>query len=140
VSRQVSVEGGLRYSKPVLDIRISGDAEDAPDVTAEETLNRYVVDGSVLWHLTQLSFAGGRGVPFLSGGVGYLRELHENDELVETGTEYHAGGGVTIWFGTSRRRWGIRGDAGFSIRDGGFDFEEGRRTMPIASGSVVYRF
>ena len=105
--------------RPVYEVRISGDIEDAPDTTAEETLSR-PPDGSVVWHVTRAGFE--RAGPFLFGGAGYLRELHEDDALVEEGLEYHAGGGIKWWFGQGRRRVGVRGEAGISIRDGGFDF------------------
>ena len=140
LSPSVAVEGGVQYSRPIVSVRISGDAEDADDVTADEKMSRYIFDGTVLFHLTKLGFAGRRGLPFLSAGAGYLRELHEGNELVETGTEYHAGGGVKIWFGQGRRRTGIRADFGVSIRDGGYAGEEGTRTLPTAGASFVYLF
>ena len=139
LSRAVSVEAGVQYGRPRLSTRLSGDVEQAPTVTADETLTRYLIDGSLLLHLTGLSFAGGRGVPFVSAGGGYLRELHEQNQLIETGREYHAGGGVKFWMGTGARL-GIRVDAGASMRSGGVDFRTGRRTVPMAAGSVMYRF
>ncbi len=107
-------------------------------MTAEETLTRYVFTGSVVWHLR--SGRGKRVIPFVVGGAGYIRDLHEENELVETGAEYHAGGGVKIWFGSGQRRCGLRGEAGVSINDGGFDFTDGTRTVPIVSGTLVYLF
>ena len=137
-SRSVALEAGFRYSKPELTYQLSGDAEDAPDTTASESLSRYVITGSVVVHLG--GWSSGRVVPFVAGGAGYIRDLHENAELVETGTEYHAVAGLRYWFGTARRRFGVRGQAGFSITDGGFDFRDSSRTLPIASASVVYLF
>ena len=75
-------------------------------------------------------------MPFCLGGAGYLRELHEQDALVEDGLEYHAGGGLKWWFGQGRRRVGVRGEAGISIRDGGFDFADGLRVVPTVGGSL----
>jgi hypothetical protein len=111
LSRSVSVEGGVQYSRPVLNVRLTGDAEGAEANTASETITRYVFDGALVIHLLPLSFAGGRGVPFVTGGGGYVRELHEGSELVETGKQLHAGAGLKVWFG-DRRRFGVRGDAG----------------------------
>lgn len=139
LTRSVAVEAGLNYSRPLLRTTLSSDAEEAADVVASETLTRYVIEGSALFHLQGLSFAGGRGVPFLIGGGGYIRELHEDNELVETGQEFHAGGGVKIWFGASRRL-GFRGQAVVSVRDGGFDFDDGRRAVPAVSAMLFYRF
>jgi hypothetical protein len=140
VTPALAVEGGLRLTRPVYEVRVSSDAEGAPDTTLEETLSQYAFDGSVVWHFTRATFGGGRAVPFVSGGAAYLRELHEDDALVEDGLEYHAGGGLKWWFGQGRRRVGVRGEVGISIRDGGFDFTDGRRVVPVVSGSVVYRF
>jgi hypothetical protein len=138
LSSAVAIEGGLRYSKPRLSYRLSGDFEDAPDLTAEETLSRYVITGSVVWHLR--SGQGKRLIPFVVAGAGYIRDLHEENELVETGTEYHGGGGVKYWLGSGRRRWGLRGEAAMSIRDGGFDFRDGTRTAPVLAGTLIYLF
>jgi Outer membrane protein beta-barrel domain len=140
LSPQLSVEGGVRYAKPKLSIRITGDFENAPNETAEETLNQYLIDGSALWHFGRLSATSGGVVPFIMGGVGYIRELHDGQELVETGVEYHAGAGVKVWFGGGGARFGLRAEGGISIRDGGFDFEDKTRYMPVAAGSVIYLF
>ncbi len=140
LSRSVSIEGGFQYSKPVLGVRVSGDFEGADAATVTETISRYLFDGSVVVHLLPLSFAQGRGVPFVTAGWGYARELHEGNELVETGQQYHAGAGLKFWFSERRRRFGIRGDAGFAVREGASDFSEGWRTVPTASASLLYLF
>lgn len=131
LSRAISVEGGLRYARPELSYALSGDAESAPDETATEALSHWVFDGSVLFHLVGASFADGRGVPFVSGGGGYIRELHEGNELLETGVEFHATAGVKYWFG-ARARFGLRAEVGASVREDGIDPGEGRRTLPLA--------
>jgi len=135
VTPALTVEGGIRFARPVYEVRISGDVENAPDTTAEETLSQYLFDGSIVWHLGK-----GRAVPFLFGGAGYLRELHEDDALLEEGLEYHAGGGIKWWFGEGRRGVGVRAEAGVSIRDGGFDFKDGQRIVPTAGGFLFYAF
>jgi hypothetical protein len=134
VTDTLSIEGGFRFAKPVLEIRLSDDAEEARDQTAEETLSHYVFDAAAVWHLGR-----GRGVPFLIAGGGYLRELHEGEELVETGTMFHAGAGFKYWFGATGRV-GLRAEGGVTFRDGGFDFDDGLRTVPTASASIVVAF
>ena len=140
LSQSISVEAGFRFAKPELSYRLTGDAESAPDETAVETLSHYVFDGSVLFHITQASFGGGRGVPFISGGAGYVRELHEGNELVETGNEIHATGGIKYWFGSGGSRLGLRVEAGLSSRENGFDTKEGRRTLPLVLAGLTYIF
>lgn len=140
LSSSLAFEAGVQYSRPVLAASLSDDAEDAPDVTVEETMSRYIIDGSLVFHLRPLAFAGGRGTPFIAAGAGYLRELHEGEELVETGTTYHAGAGVKFWLTHGSRRIGVRGDAGVTIRDGAFDFEDKRRVLPTAGASMIFLF
>jgi hypothetical protein len=140
LSRSVALEGGVQFLRPVVSSLLGNDVEEAEDTTATETISRYVIDGSLVFHLTGLSFAGGRGVPFLAGGAGYLRELHDRAELIETGRIYHGGAGLKVWFGQGARRLGLRADVGMATRDGGFDFREGRRTLPTAGLSLAYLF
>lgn len=137
LTRALAIEGGVRWTRPVFAVRITGDTEGAPDTTAEETLNQYLFDGSAVLHFG--SPGGARATPFIFGGAGYLRELHEEDALVEEGVEFHAGGGVKIWMGASRRV-GVRAEAGLSVRDGGFDVDEKRRAIPVAGGFLFWVF
>lgn len=140
LSPTVSVEAGFRLLRPTLSVDLGADAEEAAETTATETINQYTIDGSLVWHLTGAAFAGGRAVPFLAGGAGYLRDLHDGNELMETGIEYHAAAGVKYWLSERPRRAGIRGEVGVSVRDGGFDFRDGTRTVPVASVSLVFLF
>ena len=140
LSRSIALEAGAQFLRPVVSSRLANDAEEAEDTTATETISRYVFDGAVVFHMTGLSFNGGKGVPFLTGGAGYLRELHDRDELIETGVTYHAGAGLKLWFGQGARRLGVRADVGVAMRDGGFDFSDDRRTVPTAGVSLAYLF
>jgi len=140
LSRTLAVEGGMQYLRPRLSTRVSGDSEQAEDVTVSETLTRYVFDGSLVLHLNGFTFAGRRAVPFVLGGGGYIRELHARNELIETGTEVHAGAGVKVWLGRSARRLGLRAEVGVTRRDGGVDFNDGSRMLPTAGGSLIYLF
>lgn len=138
VTRTIALEGGFRFSKPELAYRLSGDAENAPDTTAAETLSRYVVTGSLVFHLRRVD--GSRFVPFVAAGGGYIRDLHEQNELLETGHEYHGLAGLKYWLGSGRRRFGIRAQAGIAVTSGGFDFREDSRTGPTAAAGLVYLF
>ncbi len=140
LGQSASVEAGAQFSRPVLSTQLSDDSESASDVTATETLTRIVATGSLVLHMNGLSFAGGKGVPFVLGGGGYIRELHEKNEVVETGREYHAGGGLHLWFGQGRHRLGLRGDFGVSRRTGGADIGGAARTVPTAGVSLAYLF
>lgn len=139
-SPRLQVEAGFRFGQPVHTIEINGDAEGAPSLDAHQTLDQYVVDASLLWHFPRRGPGPPALLPFVFGGAGYLRELHEGQELVETGATYHAGAGLKYWFGSARRRFGLRGDGGVQFRQGGFDPEDKLRALPVASASLVYLF
>jgi hypothetical protein len=141
LARSASIEAGFLFARPGVSSRLTGDAEEASDLTATEKLTRLVVDGSLVVHLTGLSFAAGKGVPFVLGGGGYIRELHEKNEVIETGREYHTGAGLHVWFGNGgRHRLGVRTDVGVSWRTGGADTPNTRRTAPTAGVSLAYLF
>ena len=118
---------------------MTADTENAADITAKETISQYVFEGPPCGTSGWDAPRGGGVTPFVYGGAGYLRELHEGDALVEEGVEYHAGGGIKWWLG-ARGRLRHPGRGGFSIRDGGFDFEEKRRPVPVAAGLFIWVF
>lgn len=143
-TRVVAIEGGFSFTKPRAVASISEDAEGAPPAAAEERLSQYVVDGSLVVHLTPLAFASGRGLPFVSVGSGYLRQLHEGDFLVETGQVYHLAGGVKHLFVRRADGFvsglGARFDVRANVREGGFELEDERRTFGAASAGLVLLF
>ena len=136
VTDRVVLEGSVRYARPRLSVRLTGDAEGAPDITASETVGHYVFGGSLAWHMA----SGGRARPFLAVGAGHLRELHEGNQLVETGLEYHALAGLKYWLGAGSRRLGLRVEAGLSGRQEGADPGEDRRFLPLVRGGLSYLF
>jgi hypothetical protein len=140
VTPAIALEGGVRYAQPRLRVPLSGDFEEAEATTAEETISQYQFDGSLVWHLTGMAFAGGRAMPFVLGGAGHIRDVHQGNDLVETGMEFHGGGGLKWWFGSGRRRFGVRVEARLTSRDGGFSFEDERRTVPSGGVSLAYLF
>lgn len=137
---RLMIEGGALWLRPRLASRLTADLESAPDLTIREDLSRYIFDAALV--ATVGSFGGGRAMPFVRAGAGYLRDLHEGNVLVEEGQAYHVGGGVTLWLGgaTSRRRLALRLDARAYILDGGIDLGAGTRVMGIGGGSLVYSF
>lgn len=145
VTRAVGAEIGASWSTPRLVTRITADAEGAPDLTAPADVAQYVIDGAAVVRLQRLALARGRVVPFLTAGIGYLRQVYEDNALIETGTTYHAGGGALIWFQLVRRSWlkrvGARADARWSRQDGGIAFgEKGHRTFGAFGLGAVLQF
>ena len=135
LGRRVSVEAALHYTRPILLARLTDDFESAADVDAESTITSYLMGGSLLYH-----FGDGRIVPFVSGGGGYLRQLHENNTELLTGTEIHAGGGLKYWAGTGTRRVGLRVEVQGSARSKAVAFEQKRRLLPSVAAGISFLF
>ena len=143
VGRALRIEGSATHATPTRRTRIRADVEGIPDITLEETVNRWTIEAALVAFLTRWRF-GTRTVPFLSVGAGYLRELHEGDALVETGLTYQGGGGVNITLtqrtGARLKSAGVRVGARAVVRPGGGIFENPVRVAPIADVSLYLRY
>jgi hypothetical protein len=129
ITRALAVEGGFVWTRAALESRITSDVEGIPDVTLAQDLDTYFVEGSALWHFNGLAFAGGRAVPFVAGGAGYLRQLDDTQMLTsDPGQVYHAGGGVKYLFVHRPRGFirglGLRADARIYIQKGGVELDD----------------
>jgi hypothetical protein len=144
ITRSLAVEGAFIVGSPELRTRITRDKEDAAEVTATERLSEYRVDASIVWHLAGLG--GSRAVPFVFGGAGYIRQLHQDRVLLETGHTFHAGAGLKVAFSTRPhgliRSLGLRADARVYVREGGLavDGEKSTHTSPAASAGLMVGF
>lgn len=135
LSNRVSVEAAVEYNRPVLRVHVTNDFESAADTDTEEAITSYLAGGSLLYH-----FGEGRLVPFVSGGAGYLRQLHEGNADLLTGTEIHGGGGLKYWLGTGTRRFGLRVDAALSARSKTVAFVPKRQIVPSLVAGLSYVF
>lgn len=136
VLRRLAVELAVAPSRPSIAVSISGDPEAPNQQLPGEQLRQYRVDGGVTW---QLPIAARRFAPFASGGVAYLRQLHEDRTLGETGQIYYAGGGARYWLrgGDARSTSvGLRADIRVNVRRGGIDFADAVRRYPTFGVSV----
>ena len=148
ITRALAVEGGFVWTRATLESRITSDVEGVPDVTVAQDLDTYFIEASAVWHLNALAFAGGRGLPFVAGGAGYLRQLDEEQMLTDDnpGTVYHAGGGVKYFFVQRPRGFirglGLRGDARLYVRSGGVELDEDttRRNQWAVAAALLVRF
>jgi hypothetical protein len=92
VTGPLRVETSFAYHLAELAVSASADRESAAPVTASETLRHFQFEGGVLfqpdrWRANRTRF-------FASGGGGYLRDLHQQQTLVETGWTSYVGGGL----------------------------------------------
>ncbi|MDQ3419692.1 MAG: outer membrane beta-barrel protein [Acidobacteriota bacterium] len=136
ITRAFAIEGGIQYSRPTLSVTLSDDFEEAPSLTATTAITQYLFTGSVVYHFGTSPSA----VPFIAVGAGHLRDVHNGNELLETGIEYHGNVGVKWWTGSGRGRIGVRAEGGLSMRTGVFDFDDERRVVPTVAVSLAYLF
>jgi hypothetical protein len=143
----LQVEGGVAINRTHLNTRITNDFEQAPNTEAREKFTEYAIEAGLLLHLTKLTFAGGRARPFVTGGAGYLRQVHEGQTLIDTGQSGYAGGGLTFTLRQAPRRafletLGLRADVRANIRSGGFEGNDdsGVTFAPSITGGLFIRF
>jgi hypothetical protein len=141
--RSLAIEAGFVRTVPEVRTRVTDDAEDAEDLTLAEDLDQYFIEAAAVLLLDAFSI-GSRTVPFVSGGAGYLRQLHEGRTLVEGGQVYQIGGGIRHWLRVRERGWlraaGVRVDARLYMLVNGFAFEDGARRHGTVSGSFFVTF
>lgn len=118
---------------------ISGDAEDAAAATASERIAEYEVGGRLAYLLPVGAWRRGR--PFLAAGGAYLRQLHEDNVLVEEGRAVTVAGGAHLWLRRAARRpVGLTTEVGWQWRSGGLALTDGTRSAPSASLRVFVGF
>jgi len=143
LTRALVAEAEASYLTPQLRVAISGDFEGAAAVTATETVQQFTIGGGVLWYLPN----GGRTrrfAPFAMAGGGYLRQLHDQGTLVDTGRYYQVGGGATYLLASGRHFHtngiGARVDVRAFIRSKGVEFDDGGHTSPTIGLTAFVRF
>jgi hypothetical protein len=142
VTRAFDIEAGGTFSQPRLIARIDRDEEADPVELGDQRLSQFTLEGSVLWHLTPINL-GARARPFVIGGIGYLRQLDQDRSAAETGTVGRIGAGVNYWLRsdhTTRRGFGVRGEASLQIRSGGYRFEDKVHMGPAISVLGTFGF
>lgn len=135
----VSVRGAA--GRPTLSTAISGDAEGAPAATVTETIADYTVDLSLAYQLPR--WGGRRARPYVTAGGGYLRQLHDDNALVETGRTWHGGAGLRWWLrggGAGTRPVGLTGELRWVWRRDAIAFASGARSAPAAAVSLFAGF
>lgn len=135
--------GGLAGND--VQVRISEDIEQAPAATIASRVTQITVEGGALVEVATLRAMGGDVVPFVTGGGGYLRQVHEDRVLIETGETVYGGAGIK-WRSSAAKPKGwlqrvvVRGDVRIVSRSGGADIEASRRSYIAVSGGLGLRF
>lgn len=134
--------GGLGMN--TIESRVHDDVEQAPALTVSSSVIQITIEGGALVELPGLGLPSGKLVPFVDGGGGYLRQVHEDRVLIETGGTLYVGGGVK-WHSAVpnpqrfMERLLVRADARFVSRNGGVDVDDARRSYITVSAGVGIR-
>lgn len=131
---RLAIEAAAFFEQPRIAVTIAGDPEAPTQDLSGEKLEQYRFEAGLNW---QLPIAiGPRLAPFISVGGGYLRQLHEDRTLAESGQIYYAGTGARYWLrGRAGRSvaLGLRGDVRVNLRRQGIDFADEMRIFPTVS-------
>lgn len=142
LTRAIVVEGGFVFARPVVRTHVTGDVESGPTIDLDESLDQYFIDASASLMVDRFTFWN--VVPFVEGGGGYLRQLHEGRTFIQTGQVYHVGGGVRRWLRVRDagfiRALGVRADARAYFVRNGFSLDDSPRSHGAISGSVFVTF
>jgi hypothetical protein len=142
LTRRYTVEGRFGFTRPELRTSISADVENAPALSVVERVDHYTIEGALIVMMHGLRVAS--LVPFVSGGAGYLRQLHEGQTLVEEGVIYHIGGGVKHQLFARPQGFlkaaGFRADGRVYLVTGGVELDAGTRPHAAASGGFYVTF
>jgi hypothetical protein len=141
VTPRLTAEGRLTFSRPSLRVSLSSDVENAASSDATSHLTEYVVEGGARW---RLSSDTRRWIPFVSGGAGVARHVHEERVLVENGVSGYAGGGLLRMLGSARtpaaRRAGLRFDVRLQLLQGGIVEGAGVSPRIVATAGAFLAF
>jgi hypothetical protein len=142
LTRRFGIEARALFGHPEVRTTISSDAEGAPDLTAVERLDHYIIDGGIVVRLNEWRVKGVQ--PFVTAGAGYLRQLHEGLTVIDAGRVFYVGGGARYWvFSRARgvlRAGGLRADVRLNVVSGGIEIEDGARRQPSVSGGFFLLF
>jgi hypothetical protein len=133
------------YGTASLTTTVTSDVEIPQDVSVRESVRHLSIEGGLAMYLAGEPHAR-RFAPFVSGGAGYLRELHEGRTLIETGRIYYAGAGASFLLsqGASPRAikaFGVRVEGRGQWRQRGIAFDaDALSVVPALRGDVFVRF
>jgi hypothetical protein len=135
----VDAEGAITFGRTQLTTRITQDPE-AANVTLSEPVTLYLLEAGVAAHPGR--WHRGRAAPFVSAGVGYLRQLHDGHTLVEGGRTWYAGGGLRYPFGNSAGRGvksaALRLELRATILTGGSALDGATHVLPAVIAGVSF--
>jgi len=146
----LAVEGVFGIARRNIETEVRLDVDNAPPTTARSRLTQYTAEAGVTWDIRRLQWRQSRIRTYVTGGGGYLRELHEERTAVDTGAVFFGGAGIRYGLGGGRAsgatgrvaasRFGLRGEVRFVGRTGGFDTDDEVRFFPRVHAGAYVRF
>jgi hypothetical protein len=142
LSRALTVEAAFAFSPTGLTTRITGDVEGVPDVTVGTQVRQFLVEGGVVARPDR--WRSGPLRPYVTGGVGYVRQLYDGRTLLATGRAYYVGGGLYYERSSTRpsalKATGIRVDVRALVLTDGVAPDSGGRPAPAVTAALFARF
>jgi hypothetical protein len=141
LTRALRLELSGSYAAPRLTASLTQDVEQGADTLIDETITQLAMDVAVLYEFRHDRLSRPLA-PFLIGGAGFSRELHDGQTLVETGQSYFGGMGVKGYFmrGHARRSIGLRFDARALFRTNGVTLDGKTHIGALLTASVFKQF
>ena len=142
LTRGLRAEVSVAYSPTGLSTRISGDVEGVADLTVKAPVTQFLVEGGL--QARPARWTRGRLSPFVTVGMGYLRQLNDGRTLVETGRAWYFGGGLYYERAATHPRrlkaTGVRADLRALVLRDGVAPDDTWRGAPAITASVFARF
>ena len=142
LTRGLRAEVSVAFSPTGLSTRISGDVEGVADLTVQAPVTQFLVEGGL--QARPARWTRGRLSPFVTAGMGYLRQLNDGRTLVETGRACYFGGGLYYERAATHPRWltatGVRADLRALVLRDGVAPDDTWRGAPAITASVFARF
>lgn len=143
VTASLAVELRGTAGRRTLTTRISADPEGASGTASSERVTDAEIGGRVSWLLPAGPWPR-RLRPYVAAGGAYLRQLHQDRVLVETGRAWRIDAGTHVWLREARRGAGLALGAstelGWHWRTGGITFDDGARSSPAATARLFVAF
>jgi outer membrane protein with beta-barrel domain len=137
----LQLEAAVAYGHTRLTTNITADTETAGAIVSEP-MTQYSFEGGLLADLRR--WRSGRTSPFATGGMAYVRRLHDGRTLIETGLSPYVGGGVRVLLGDERARrtggMGIRAEARGTISGSDLSLDGARHIVPTFTAGMFFRF
>lgn len=135
----IDAEGAIAFGHAQLTTRITQDPE-AANATVSEPVTLYLLETGVAAHPAR--WHRGRSAPFVSAGIGYLRQLHDGRTLVEGEQTWYVGGGLRYPFG-DRAAHGVKSAAlrlelRATILPGGLALDGATHILPAIVAGVSF--